>query len=155
MTNSSNTAEQTQLQAQAAQVGKAPEIRNTKQRRAVTATLETLEDFISAQDLHQLMQARGEKVSLATTYRLLQSMVGSGEVETLKTEEGESIFRRCESDHHHHHLLCRKCGAAREFEIPELENLVLAIAHKNGFTEVNHVIEMTGLCAACADPSAN
>ncbi|WP_421082859.1 Fur family transcriptional regulator [Rothia nasimurium] len=127
------------------------EIRNTKQRRVVTATLETLEDFISAQDLHQLMLSRGHKVSLATTYRLLQSMVGTGEVEALKTEEGEAIYRRCESEHHHHHILCRNCGAAKEFEIPELESLVLNIAQKNGFTQVKHVIEMTGLCAACAE----
>lgn len=129
---------------------KPTEIRNTKQRRAVTATLETLEDFISAQDLHQLMLSRGDKVSLATTYRLLQSMVGTGEVEALKTEDGEAIYRRCDSEHHHHHLLCRICGAAREFEIPELEELALAIAAQNGYTEVKHVIEITGICSNCS-----
>lgn len=129
------------------------EIRNTKQRRAVTATLETLKDFISAQDLHQLMLSRGEKVSLATIYRLLQSMVNAGEVETLKTEEGEAIYRRCGLEHHHHHILCRSCGAAQEFEIPELEELVHAIAGQHGYTQVSHVMEMTGLCANCSAES--
>ena len=97
----------------ASSASKPTEVRNTKQRRAVTATLETLEDFISAQDLHQLMLSRGDKVSLATTYRLLQSMVGTGEVEALKTEDGEAIYRRCDSEHHHHHLLCRISGNLR------------------------------------------
>lgn len=129
---------------------KSPEVRSTKQRRAVTATLETLEDFISAQDLHQLMASRGDKVSLATTYRLLQSMVATGEVETLKTEEGEAIYRRCDSEHHHHHLLCRVCGSAQEFEVPEFEALAEAIALTHGFTELNHTIELTGVCATCS-----
>ena len=129
---------------------KPTEIRNTKQRRVVTGTLETLEDFISAQDLHQLMLSRGEKVSLATTYRLLQSMVGTGEVEALKTEDGEAIYRRCDTEHHHHHLLCRICGAAREFEIPELEELALSIAARKGYTEIRHVIEITGICSNCS-----
>ncbi|MDY6052439.1 MAG: transcriptional repressor [Rothia sp. (in: high G+C Gram-positive bacteria)] len=129
---------------------KPTEMRNTKQRRIVTATLETLEDFISAQGLHQLMLSRGDKVSLATTYRILQSMVAAGEVEALKTEDGEAIYRRCDSEHHHHHLLCRRCGAAQEFEIPEFEEKALAIAAKNGYSQVDHVIEITGLCSNCS-----
>lgn len=129
---------------------KTTEVRNTKQRRAVAATLDTLEDFISAQDLHQLMVSRGDSVSLATTYRILQSMLSAGEVESLKTEEGEAIYRRCESDHHHHHLLCRVCGAAVEFEVPQLEDWTLKIAGEHGYTEVNHTIEITGVCGNCS-----
>lgn len=129
---------------------KTTEVRNTKQRRAVAATLDTLEDFISAQDLHQLMVSKGESVSLATTYRILQSMLSAGEVESLKTEEGEAIYRRCESEHHHHHLLCRVCGAAVEFEVPLLEDWTLKIAGEHGYTEVNHTIEITGVCGSCS-----
>lgn len=129
---------------------KPTEVRNTRQRRAVAATLDTLEDFISAQDLHQLMVSRGDSVSLATTYRILQSMLGTGEVEALKTEEGEAIYRRCDSEHHHHHLLCRVCGAAVEFEVPQLEDWTLAIADQHGYTQVSHVIEITGVCSSCS-----
>lgn len=138
------------MAAETVSAQKPVEIRNTKQRRAVAATLDTLEDFISAQDLHQLMVTRGQSVSLATTYRILQSMVTTGEVETLKTEEGEAIYRRCDSDHHHHHLLCRICGAAEEFEVPQLEDWANEVAARYGYSDINHVIEVTGVCSNCA-----
>lgn len=129
---------------------KPPEVRNTKQRRALTATLESLEDFTSAQDLHQLMVSRGQSVSLATTYRLLQSMLDLGQVETLKNEAGEALYRRCESDHHHHHLVCRSCGATKVFEVPAFEQEALAIAARHGYGQVKHQIEISGICANCA-----
>lgn len=126
-----------------------PEIRNTKQRRTVKSTIEGLEDFISAQDLHLLMVNRGESVSLATTYRILQSMAEQGEVDVLKTEDGEAIYRQCAVEHHHHHLLCRNCGAAEELEAPDLESWAHKIGEKFGFADINHVIEVTGICADC------
>lgn len=138
------------MAAEAASTQKPVEIRNTKQRRAVAATLDTLEDFISAQDLHQLMLTRGQSVSLATTYRILQSMVTTGEVESLKTAEGEAIYRRCDSDHHHHHLLCRLCGAAEEFEVPQLEDWAHEVAERYGYSDISHVIEVTGICTSCS-----
>ena len=129
---------------------KTTEVRNTKQRRALTATLDTLEDFISAQDLHQLMVSRGDAVSLATTYRILQSMLSAGEVESLKTEEGEAIYRRCEAEHHHHHLVCRSCGAAVELEAPDVETWAEETARRYGYADVDHTVEISGICAECA-----
>lgn len=125
------------------------EVRNTKQRRAVKATIENLEDFISAQDLHALMARSGESVSLATTYRILQSLSEQGEVDVLKTEDGEAIYRKCSVEHHHHHLLCRNCGAAEELEVPDLESWAQQIGEKFGYAEINHVIEVSGICATC------
>ncbi|WP_346844525.1 transcriptional repressor [uncultured Rothia sp.] len=126
-----------------------PEIRNTKQRRTVQATVEGLDDFISAQDLHMLMATRGESVSLATTYRILQSLAEQGELDVLKTEEGEAIYRKCAVDHHHHHLLCRNCGAAEELEVPNLEEWAQNVGAQFGFSDIAHVIEVTGLCSDC------
>ncbi|MFW0155701.1 Fur family transcriptional regulator [Rothia sp. P6271] len=126
-----------------------PEVRNTKQRRIVKATLEGLDDFISAQELHMLMVSRQESVSLATTYRILQSLAEYGEVDVLKTEDGESIYRKCEVEHHHHHLLCRRCGAAVELEAPSIEDWATAVGAQYGYTDIDHVIEVTGVCSSC------
>lgn len=127
-----------------------PEIRNTKQRRTVKATLDGLEDFISAQELHMLMASRKESVSLATTYRILQSMVDNGELDVLRTSDGEAIYRMCEANHHHHHLLCRSCGKAEEIEAPSIEDWATEIGAKFGYADIDHVIEVTGICADCA-----
>ncbi len=126
-----------------------PEIRNTKQRRLVKETIESLEDFMSAQELHLLMHSQGKSVSLATTYRILQSLAEQGEVDVLKTPEGEAIYRQCAVEHHHHHLLCRQCGAAEELEVPDLEEWAQQIGAKFGYATIDHVIEVTGICADC------
>ncbi|MFF0988324.1 Fur family transcriptional regulator [Kocuria nitroreducens] len=129
--------------------GSAGEVRNTRQRRAVARALASLEDFISTQDLHALLRERGDSVSLATTYRILQSMSELGELDVLRSDDGEAIYRRCAAEHHHHHLVCRRCGAAVELEAPAVEEWAGRTAAAHGFTEVDHTVEITGLCAAC------
>ena len=130
--------------------GSAGEVRNTRQRRAVARALASLEDFISTQDLHALLRERGDSVSLATTYRILQSMSELGELDVLRSDDGEAIYRRCAAEHHHHHLVCRRCGAAVELEAPAVEEWAGRTAAAHGFTEVDHTVEITGLCAACS-----
>ncbi|MFE7630765.1 Fur family transcriptional regulator [Kocuria sp. NPDC057446] len=129
--------------------GSAGEVRNTRQRRAVARALASREDFISTQDLHALLRERGDSVSLATTYRILQSMSELGELDVLRSDDGEAIYRRCAAEHHHHHLVCRRCGAAVELEAPAVEEWAGRTAAAHGFTEVDHTVEITGLCASC------
>lgn len=127
-----------------------PEVRSTKQRRAVSAALQDLEDFVSAQDLHRRLQDRRESVSLATAYRTLQSLARSGEVDVLRTVDGEAIYRRCQAEHHHHHLVCRSCGATVELQAPAVERWAERTAADHGYTDVDHTVEITGLCGNCA-----
>ena len=136
--------------------GGAPgEVRSTRQRRAVAEALASLDDFISTQGLHALLRERGQSVSLATTYRILQSMSELGELDVLRSDDGEAIYRRCAAEHHHHHLVCRRCGAAVEVEAPTVEEWAGSTAAAHGFTEVHHTVEITGLCAACSGRHAD
>src|SRR6201985_295979 len=90
-----------------------PSVRSTRQRAAISTLLETLDEFRSAQELHDELRRRGENIGLTTVYRTLQSMAAAGMVDTLRTDTGESVYRRG-SEHHHHHLVCRSCGATIE-----------------------------------------
>lgn len=125
-------------------------VRSTRQRRAIEAAMASLTDFISTQDLHASLRGRGEDVSLATTYRVLQSMSEAGEVDVLRSDDGEAIYRRCQAEHHHHHLVCRRCGAAVELEAPRVERWAAEAAAEHGFTRVEHTVEIMGLCARCS-----
>lgn len=127
--------------------------RSTRQKRAVWAALNSLEDFVSAQDLHRILENRGEKVSLATVYRVLQTHQEEGLLDVLRPDDGEAIYRLCAAEEHHHHLVCRVCGLAVEFEAPEVETWTSELARKNGFTEVQHTLEVYGLCEKCAAAS--
>jgi Fur family ferric uptake transcriptional regulator len=88
-------------------------VRSTRQRAAITSLLEALDDFRSAQEIHDELRRRGEAIGLTTVYRTLQSMAAAGAVDTLRADTGESVYRRC-STHHHHHLVCRTCGLTVE-----------------------------------------
>lgn len=124
--------------------------RSTRQKRAVWAALNSLEDFVSAQELHRLLTDRGEKVSLATVYRVLQAHAEQGLLDVLRPDDGEAIFRLCAAEEHHHHLVCRSCGLTVEFEAPHLESWAGELAASNGFTEVRHTLEIFGLCQNCS-----
>ncbi len=123
-------------------------VRPTRQRRAIGAVLETFDDFRSAQEIHALLTKRGEQVGLSTVYRALQALADSGEIDSLRTEAGESIYRRC-STSHHHHLVCRSCGATVEIEGPAVEKWTRSVATEHGYSEVSHTLEIFGTCADC------
>lgn len=123
-------------------------VRPTRQRLAVVAALDTFDDFRSAQEIHDRVHEQGESVGLATVYRTLSALANADEIDMLRTEDGEAIWRRC-SNEHHHHLVCRTCGATIEVEGPVVEKWTRAIAAEHGFTDISHTLEIFGTCADC------
>ncbi|WP_069811508.1 Fur family transcriptional regulator [Streptomyces sp. TP-A0874] len=124
--------------------------RSTRQRAAVAAALSEVDEFRSAQELHDMLKHRGDSVGLTTVYRTLQSLADAGEVDVLRTSEGEAVYRRCSTDDHHHHLVCRRCGKAVEVEGPAVERWADQVAEEHGFLDVNHTVEIFGICGECA-----
>jgi Fur family ferric uptake transcriptional regulator len=97
--------------------------RNTKQRSAVSAVLNDVEGFNSAQELH--------------------------EIDVMRPPGGEHLYRRC-SQGHHHHLVCRACGKAVEVEGPAVESWADRVAAQHGYVDVSHTMEIFGTCPDCA-----
>ena len=124
-------------------------VRPTRQRRAVAAALDAFDDFRSAQEIHALLRERGDSVGLSTVYRTLQALAEADEIDSLRTETGESIYRRCSSTHHHH-LVCRACGATVEVEGPTVERWTSSIAAEHAYIDVSHTLELFGTCRDCA-----
>ena len=122
--------------------------RPTRQRRAVATALQSFEDFRSAQDIHDLLRSNGETVGLSTVYSTLQALADGGEVDMLRTEDGEAVYRRCSATHHHH-LVCRVCGRTVEVEGPAVEKWADGVAGRHGFTDVSHSMEIFGTCPDC------
>jgi len=127
-----------------------PERRSTRQRAALSEALADSPVFLSAQEIHARLRDAGTSVGLATVYRNLQSMVADHEVDVLRTDEGESVYRACTSSAHHHHLICRGCGRTVEVAERAIEVWAEKIAAEHGFVDVRHTLEIDGLCAACA-----
>ena len=125
------------------------ERRPTRQRAAIALALAGSAEFRSAQEIHADLVGSGTRVGLATVYRNLQAMAGDGEVDVIRTTEGEAVYRSCSTDHHHH-VVCRSCGLAVEVTGDAVERWAEAVAAAHGFTAVRHTVEMDGLCAECS-----
>jgi Fur family transcriptional regulator, ferric uptake regulator len=124
--------------------------RSTRQKRAVAAALEGSDQFRSAQDLYAELRSRGENVGLTTIYSQLRALADTGEVDSLQTASGETLYRRCSTDSHHHHLVCRQCGATVEIEGPAVERWADQVATQHGYVDISHTIEILGICGHCA-----
>jgi Fur family ferric uptake transcriptional regulator len=119
-------------------------------REDVRAALSDSEGFRSAQDIYADLRGAGSKIGLTTVYRALQSLSESGDVDSLRTDDGESVYRACETSGHHHHLVCRVCGRTVEVSGPAVERWAEAVATQHGFTGVTHTVEVFGTCAECS-----
>jgi Fur family ferric uptake transcriptional regulator len=124
-------------------------VRATRQRGAIIALLEKLDGFRSAQELHEDLRRSGANIGLTTVYRTLQALESANLVDMVRTDSGESVYRRCAAPHHHHHLVCRSCGAAVEVSGHEVEAWAAEVAAEHGFSDVDHTVELFGTCAGC------
>jgi Fur family transcriptional regulator, ferric uptake regulator len=123
--------------------------RETRQRAAVSAALDDVDSFVSAQHLYSLMRESGDGVGLATVYRTLQHLADDGELDVVRGADNEAMYRRCSSGHHHH-LVCRYCRRTLEVDSVAVERWAARTGNDHGFVDVSHVVEVSGTCADCA-----
>lgn len=124
--------------------------RNTWQRERVREALAEARGFVSAQSLHATLREENTGIGLATVYRALAGLAEHGEADSLQSPEGEALYRACATPGHHHHLICRSCGITVEIEATEVEQWARRTATQHGFTQAEHVVDIFGLCAHCA-----
>lgn len=122
--------------------------RRTRQRAAVERALLGADGFRTAQELHDDLRRTGSAIGLATVYRTLQALADAGEVDVLRTPDGQAAYRSCSSGHHHH-LVCRRCGRTVELAAPEVEAWARRVAAEHGFSDIGHEVELSGVCADC------
>ncbi len=124
--------------------------RSTRQKRALAAVIDESQEFRSAQELHEELRVRGEAVGLTTVYNQLRGLAEAGLVDTVRSSDGEVLYRRCDTTGHHHHLLCRVCGRTVEVSGTAVERWAEKVAAEAGFVDVAHTVEVVGTCPTCA-----
>jgi Fur family transcriptional regulator, ferric uptake regulator len=125
-------------------------VRGTRQAAALVAALDNLPGFCSAQQIHAELRRRGEHIGLTTVYRHLQVLSEEGSVDSIRDDNGETLYRQCVTSGQHHHLTCRNCGRSVEVEGRAVEQWAEKVAAEAGFTDVGHTFELFGLCPQCA-----
>ncbi|MEU0965093.1 transcriptional repressor [Streptomyces sp. NPDC005917] len=126
-----------------------PAWRSTWQRSAVLRALHGRPDFTSARELHAALAADDTAVGLTTVYRTLRTLERTGLVDVVRDKSGERLYRPRPTDGHRHYLVCRRCGLSRAVEADAVERWADAVAAVTGFAEVEHTVELTGVCDRC------
>ena len=75
----------------------------------------------------------------------------AGEADSLQSPDGENLFRSCSTKAHHHHLICRECGETVELEAHAVEEWARLVGAEHGFAEIEHVVDLFGICARCRE----
>ncbi len=128
---------------------KQPQMRMTRQRKVILEELRKVKTHPTADQVYEMVRKRLPHISLATVYRNLDTLSGSGEVLTLELSGSQ---RRYDGDvREHHHARCRNCGIVVDVPsgvvpMPEMTALDL-----DGFMVSGYRIELAGLCKSCRE----
>jgi Fur family ferric uptake transcriptional regulator len=122
--------------------------RITQPRRAVIRAL--LEDagYSSPAMVHKGARRYCPTVGLVTVYRTLDLLSQLGFVRRIHSEDGCRGYAIANHGHHHH-LICRKCGAAIEFEGCDLSPFLARVSQETGYVIEDHLLELVGVCVTC------
>ncbi|MEU4095840.1 Fur family transcriptional regulator [Streptomyces sp. NPDC026673] len=123
--------------------------RRTPRRKWVLNALIDSNGFVSAQALYTRLVGMGSPVGLSTVYRTLRVLTESGRADIVRDSNGERLFRYRPSAEHQHYILCRRCGLSTAVEAAAVEAWAKRVATFSGFAEVEHTVELSGLCPQC------
>lgn len=124
-------------------------LRATRQRLSVLELLAAEPNDATAQELHERLRERGQRIGLATVYRTLAALHEAGAIDRLSHHPGETCYRLC-GEGHHHHLLCSDCHRVVELVDCDLGPRLAQLAAGHGFKVTTHSVEAVGVCADCA-----
>jgi len=122
--------------------------RITQPRRAVIRALLEDEGYASPSEVRQRARLYCPTVGLVTVYRTLDLLSELGFVRRIHAEDGCHGYATANHGHNHH-LICRRCGAAVEFQGCDLSPFLARISQQTGYKIEDHLLELVGVCALC------
>ncbi|GAB6067025.1 ferric iron uptake transcriptional regulator [Methylothermus subterraneus] len=103
---------------------------------------------LSAEDVYKILLEEGEKIGLATVYRVLTQFEAAGLVRRHYFEGGNSVFE-LNLGSHHDHIVCLKCGRVDEFKDEVIEQRQQKIAQDLNYQLQDHSLTLYGVCPTC------
>lgn len=105
---------------------------------------------LSAEEIHQHLGERGERISVSTVYRALHVMVKLGLLQELELAEGRKYYElKSPVWQQHHHLVCVQCGDVQEFEDDAITEVTTQETQDRGFALLNGQFTVYGICPRC------
>ena len=126
------------------------EIRYTTGRRALVTALVQAGGPESAADLHDRIA-----VPLSSVYRSLTVLDEAGVLVKHHDADGLARFELAEwISGHHHHVVCVRCGAVEDIEVPHdeerlIDDMAARLGRAAGYDVTGHNLEIEGRCEPC------
>ena len=123
----------------------------TRLRRLVLELVWGSHEPVKAYDI--LDKLKGEDFSSAppTVYRALDFLQAEGMVHKIESLNAYVGCARPEQRHVSQFLICHSCGSVAELDDQEIRKLLAKKAAKLGFRIDHEMIEIKGICSACAE----
>jgi Fe2+ or Zn2+ uptake regulation protein len=122
--------------------------RFTIQRAAVYDTLCASPAHLTAEELYFQIRGLVTGISLATVYNTLEMLVASGMAMKIRGEGAARYDAVCDP---HGHAHCAECGILVNLPNSRIEEALTTMILPPGFTPRTLMVEVDGVCAACAE----
>ena len=123
----------------------------TPERREILREIFATHEHFDVENLFEVLKNRGERISLATIYRLIPLLTESGMIRRATRLDGHVTYEHVFGHKPHHHLVCVKCGQIIEFRNEEIEQLLRGVCKKYGFAPIDQRLGVRGICSACRE----
>lgn len=124
-------------------------LRFTSLRRRVLGLVWDSHKPAGAYEILERLGEQGKAAAPPTVYRALEFLIDAGLVHRL---DSLNAFIGCpdpSGSHAGQFLICSQCRSVVELDDPDIERLVRSRAKRLGFTAVNQMLEIQGLCSDC------
>jgi Fur family peroxide stress response transcriptional regulator len=119
----------------------------TTQRRAVLEAVLDLDCHPTADQIYASPEVRRARISRATVYRTLESLVRLGLI--TKACHPGGVVRYDGRTEMHHHLICLHCDAVVDIADSKLDRLPIPDTSVFGFEIRDFRVQLRGLCPRC------
>lgn len=133
----------------AVQVLRASGYKVTQPRKQVLRVLDGAQEPVSPYEIQKILEGNGKHLNHVTIYRILDLFCDLNLAHKVLLLNG---FVKCtigEKEGCHRFMICRQCGALREFADEALCDEEKGIARDLGFYAEQHLAESVGLCSNC------
>src|SRR5262245_43052330 len=122
--------------------------RKTRQLEQVFAALQGDHTHPFAYEIYRRVHRKLPRISLATVYRNLHSLVEEGKIRTLVLDEQGARFDPETSQHDH--FVCERCGRVVDLFLRRAREVDLSSLAKQDYVVTAHSLTVHGICQVCA-----
>ena len=122
--------------------------RTTRQLEQVFNALQGDHTHPYAHEIYRRVHKKLPRISLATVYRNLHSLVEEGKIRTLLLDEQGARFDP--ETRQHDHFVCERCGRVVDLFLRRARQVDLSSLARQGYVVTTHNLMVHGICQVCA-----